>query len=204
MQTTCSPIELRAHARLDDAASRCTPDSVLPGRPSSHARARRHLSLRVRGGGSSLGGCNPPSWSPLRREQTAPAGTACPTRLAPRQPAQSPGRRHYCRRRWALTPPFHPSPVQWELPLPSAGLLSVAVLRHQAVTNLVPHLAVSVGGLPVALKPQAGSREVPLPRLDGTATAPLLAGCRAHARSQVGRRGLEPRTPCLKGRYSTN
>ena len=111
MQTTCSPIELRAHARLDDAASRCTPDSVLPGRPSSHARARRHLSLRVRGGGSSLGGCNPPSWSPLRREQTAPAGTACPTRLAPRQPAQSPGRRHYCRRRWALTPPFHPLPV---------------------------------------------------------------------------------------------
>jgi len=42
---------------------------------------------------------------------------AHPTHLAPHRPAQSPSRRHRCRRWPALTRPFHPSPEagDWRL-----------------------------------------------------------------------------------------
>jgi hypothetical protein len=78
----------------------------------------------------------------------APCGShrvARPTHLAPHQPAQSPGRRHRCRRRCALTAPFQPSPVRHA---PSAGLLAVAVLRRAPLAPRTPPLAVSWGGLP--------------------------------------------------------
>jgi hypothetical protein len=98
----------------------------------------------------------------------APCGSyrpAHPTHLALHQPAQSPGRRHCCRRRCALTAPFHPLPARGP-----AGLLSVVVLRHPQLARRVPPLAVSRGSLPLSGQ-RAESREVPLAAQHGYAAA---------------------------------
>jgi hypothetical protein len=98
----------------------------------------------------------------------APRGSYCPARpthLALHQLAQSPGRRHRCRRRCALTAPFHPWPARWPV-----GMLSVVVLRHPPLAPRVPPLAVSRGSLPLPGQ-RAESREVPLAAWHGCAAA---------------------------------
>ena len=57
-----------------------------------------------------------------------------------------PGRSLAGYRRWALTPPFHPSPVSGEVPDPSAGLLSVALDVAEGLSPSVPRV-VSPSGL---------------------------------------------------------
>lgn len=112
-------------------------------------------SLSAHSAGRSWpGGCYPPSPSRLRCERTrwckrgmrrshtiSPPHTPCSP-----SSAQSPGRRHHCRRRCALTAPFHPLPAPHRRP--SAGLLSVAVLRRAGVTTRAPPLMVSRGDVP--------------------------------------------------------
>jgi hypothetical protein len=102
----------------------------------------RHLSLRVCGGRSWPGGCYPPSPSRLRCERawwfkraSSPTCVAHPTHLAPHRPAQSPGRRHCCRRRCALTAPFHPLPGN---PWRDCSLLPSCVTC--ALWRVCPHL----------------------------------------------------------------
>ena len=57
-----------------------------------------------------------------------------------------PGRSLAGYRRWALTPPFHPSPVSRRSPRPSAGLLSVALDVATGLRRVAPRV-VSPSGL---------------------------------------------------------
>jgi hypothetical protein len=75
---------------------------------------------------------------------------AHPTHLAPHRPAQSPSRRHRCRRWPALTRPFHPSPVPY---------------GHRRVYSLLPSCVVAP--LPA-----------PRPRLLFRGVAFRIANCR--------------------------
>jgi hypothetical protein len=103
--------------------------------------------------------------APWQLPATTPTDEPAPRTLLS-WPAQSPGRRHRCRRRWAFTPPFHPVPRTW------VGLLSVAVLRHGCVSTPMPPLAVSRGGLPAGLLPgeESGSSSESLQRRLVTST----------------------------------
>jgi hypothetical protein len=108
-----------------------------------------------------------------KRYAPTPTDEPAPRTLLP-WPAQSPGRRHRCRRRCALAAPFHPLPVDNR----RAGLLSVAGLRRAQLTPRAPPLAVSRGGLPKEFAQfyRTGSREVPLEvrSSDGPSSAPVL------------------------------
>jgi len=88
-----------------------TPDSVV-------ARHLSQATLPLSKWTKALGGLAAPGLPgvtrPHRRRCDGSEPGLCrahPTRLAPHQPAQSPSRSHRCDRWWALTPPFHPSPV---------------------------------------------------------------------------------------------
>jgi len=110
-------------------------------------------SLSARGAGRSWpGGRYPPSPSRRRCERArwykrlaAPTRWAGPTHLAPHRPAQSPSRRHRCRRWESLTLPFHPSPV------PEG---------HRRVCSLLPSCVVAPFPAP---RPRLLFREVAFP-----------------------------------------
>ena len=98
----------------------CKPDSALSRHPSpGDSRA------------SPRGSCayQPDAWRP--------GNLACSHRWFtwPVPPACASG----CRR-WALTPPFHPSPVSGGIPTPSAGLLSVALDVAEGLRPSAPRL----------------------------------------------------------------
>ena len=121
------------------------------------------------GGGSSLGGCYPPSRSPLRREQTHICEPAPPallpisqrSRLAASITADAGG-----------LLPFHPLPVPH-----MCGHRRDYSLLPSCVTAALPRRCPTLRFRWVAFPAKtagAGSREVPLPCMRRTATDPLL------------------------------
>ena len=79
--------------------------------------------------GLLLGGAAPTSPSASRRRTIWLARTG-----------GLPGRSLAGYRRWALTPPFHPSPVSRTSPRPSAGLLSVALDVATGLRRVAPRV----------------------------------------------------------------
>ncbi len=163
----------QVYSRFCSTAEAVCPSSVSP--PCS-------------GGGSSFGGCYPPSRSPLRREQTHICEPAPPallpvsqrSRLAADITADAGG---------LLPHPF--TPYLCRIKRPSAGLLSVAVLRHRRVTATVPHLPVSVGGLP-SLDSWGGESGSSSALHTQNSDGPLACIRGRTPCGQVGRQGLEP------------
>jgi hypothetical protein len=115
-----------------------------------------------------------------------------------------PGRSLAGYRRWALTPPFHPSPVIGGSTDPSAGLLSVALDVAEGLRPSVPRV-VGPSGLcyesGLCSTPRAGSpvtqRRVGRPRPDGLYRTSVGRQLAANADQRVPLLRADPGAPRL-------
>jgi hypothetical protein len=185
-------------------ASGRTPDSVL-ARHSSHRRLLAWWVLptlavaaatgpnRTFGPGRALRPCSPPH-SRLAYRITAVAGGLLPHRFTPHpHPERAAGGSALCcgcgHRKIAL-------------PVPQLVFsLGRVALRRAGSREVPPGDQAPGGGPPLALKVQEGGLEPPRP-LRGTGPQPVAYASSATPAS-MGREGVEPSAPGLKGQYST-